>query len=204
MNEPQLTSTMSNTTTASSDGTQGAQASSLNATVALNEVSGNAQATIASSTTTAGNGVSVTAQDNAGISATVTLGSSLTTSGSSTGVGAAVAMNDVQGGATALVSSTTADCQRRQRPGAGQRDGHDHREHDQRADVGAADLDSNGTSSSNNTGGGTTSSPLAVGGLIGSNVVQSAATATLSNSQRDDHGRGRRRRHRRCREHRQA
>ena len=43
VNAPKLTSTMTNTTTASSDGTKGAQASSLNATVGLNVVSGDAQ-----------------------------------------------------------------------------------------------------------------------------------------------------------------
>ena len=182
VNESQITATMSNTTTASNKGTQGAQASSLNATVALNEVSGDAQASIKSSNTTAGNGVSVTAQDNAGISATLTLGSTLTTSGSNTGVGAAVALNDVHGGAAALVNSATLTAS----------GGNILVQAKETATITASMTDeltsgppskSNDTSSSNTTGGGTTSSPLAVGGVIGSNVVQSAASATLSNSQ---------------------
>src|SRR5262249_45076376 len=120
-NEAQATTNISNQTTASNTGPRGTRALSLNAVAALNEIRGSAEASIsytglpaAGSGVSAGGGVGVSATDHAGITATITLTSDARvptgtgTGGllsSATGEAGAVAFNDVRGGASAHADS---------------------------------------------------------------------------------------------------
>ena len=115
-------STSGGSGTGGTTGMQGGQNVAVGFVLATNKVSSSAQASIdydssftppaTGSDIKAGGGVAVTAQDSSGISATITLGSSSTASGGSnsgsgTGVAGAVSLNDVRGGATALLTHTT-------------------------------------------------------------------------------------------------
>ena len=202
INVSTVVATMSNTTTASTSGTSGGQSKSLDAVASLNEVSGDAQASITYSNSfihattpdiSGGGGVAVTAQDSPTITSTITLGATSSTSsggtggtgtgGSSgaTGVSGAVSLNDVQGGATATLSHATATAS----------GGNVLVQAKETAILTAsttsevsATQSSTGTGSSGGTSGTGSSggTSLAVGGLIGTNLVQSGATATLSSS----------------------
>ena len=192
-----ITSTIGNTTTASTSGgtggtgttsgQKGSQNLALGFVLASNKVLGSAQATIgfdtgnlAASTIQAAGGVSVTAQDSSGISATITLGSSSTApggsnSGGSTGVAGAVSLNDVRGGATASITNTTLTAS----------GGNVLVQAEEMATLTAtttSEVTAGSSSTPTTTSGSTTKSPLAIDGLIGTNLVQSAATATLGSS----------------------
>ena len=192
-----ITSTIGNTCTASTSGgsgsgsttgLKGGQNLALGFVLASNKVLGSAQASIdfdtgnlPASTIQAGGGVSVTAQDSSAISATITLGSSTTApggsnSGGSTGVAGAVSLNDVQGGATASITSTTLST-------TGGNVLVQAKEMATLTATTTSEVSAGSSSTPNTTAGSTTKSPLAIDGLIGTNLVQSAATATLGSSQ---------------------
>ena len=214
-----ITSTIGNTTTASTSGgtggtgttsgQKGSQNLALGFVLASNKVLGSAQATIgfdtgnlAASTIQAAGGVSVTAQDSSGISATITLGSSSTApggsnSGGSTGVAGAVSLNDVRGGATASITNTTLSA-------TGGNVLVQAKEMATLTATTTSEVTAGSSSTPTTTSGSTTKSPLAIDGLIGTNLVQSAATATLGSSHVTTTGTGTGWRHRRCPEHGQA
>ena len=185
---PTISSTISNTTTASASeggpvGEKGSQDLALGFVLATNKVSGSAQASIdfdtgnlSASTIQAGEGVSVTAQDSSGISATITLGSSSAGTGEgSTGMAGAVSLNDVRGGATASVTHTTLSTT----------GGNVLVQAKEMATLTAttiSEVTAGSEAAPLTTPGSTTKSPLALNGLIGTNLVQSAASATLSKS----------------------
>ena len=194
-----IASTISNTSTAStsggsggsgsgsSSGQKGSQNLALGFVLATNKVSSSASASInfdtgnlPASTIQAGGGVSVTAQDSSGITATITLGSSSTAtggsnSGSSTGMAGAASLNDVQGGATALITHTTLSA-------TGGSVLVQAKEMATLTATTTSEVTAGSSAAPTTTSGSTTSSPLALDGLIGTNLVQSAASATLSNS----------------------
>ena len=125
--------------------------------------------------------MSVTAQDSSAITATITLGSSTTAtggsnSGSGTGVAGAVSLNDVQGGATASLTHTTLST-------TGGNVLVQAKEMATLTATTTSEVTAGSTSTPTTTAGSTTKSPLALNGLIGTNLVQSAASATLASSQ---------------------
>ena len=138
-------------------------------------------ATCPASTIQAGGGVSVTAQDSSAISATITLGSSSTAPGgrqqpaAGTGVAGAVSLNDVQGGATASITSTTLST-------TGGNVLVQAKEMATLTATTTSEVSAGSSSTPTTTAGSTTKSPLAIDGLIGTNLVQSAASATLNSS----------------------
>ena len=128
----------------------------------------------------AAGGVSVTAQDSSGISATITLGSSTTApggsnSGGGTGVAGAVSLNDVRGGAAASMTNTTLST-------TGGNVLVQAKEMATLTATTTSEVTAGSSSTPTTTSGSTTKSPLAMDGLIGTNLVQSAASATLGSS----------------------
>ena len=191
-----ITSSVKNTSTASTSGSgtgmKGGQNLALGIVVAMNKVSSAAVASIdfdtgnlPASTIQAGAGVSVTAQDSPAIGSTITLGASSSTSSSgtggtgtggssgATGVSGAVSLNDVHGGAKSTLSHATVTAS-----------GGNVLVQAKEMAILTASTTSEVSATQSSTGtGGTGGTSLAVGGLIGTNLVHSAATATLSNSQ---------------------
>ena len=125
----------------------------------------------------------LTKQDPAAISSTITLGTSSSSSSTgsggggsgggsgTTGVGGAVSLNDVHGGATAYIDHTTLSTT----------GGNVLIEARETATL-IANTTNEVTASTSTTGTGTTGSSLAVGGVISTNLVQSSADAELRHS----------------------
>src|SRR5262249_44839296 len=111
-----IAATISNNAEADSTGKKPTKATGINAVVAQNKVSDKATASISYATHSgltdvqAGSGISVTATDQAHVDATITLattadsrGQAANTALGALGVGGAVTLNDVRGGASASV-----------------------------------------------------------------------------------------------------
>ena len=175
-------------------GLKGGQNLGLGIVVSMNKVSASASASIdydssftppaTGSDILAGGGVSVTAKDSSGITATVTLGSSSTASGgtnsgSSTNVAGTVSLNDVRGGATALVGATSGTASVMTTGGSVLVQA---KETSTLTATTTSEVKATRSSTSGANSGSTSSSPIVVGGLIGTNLVQSAANAEMEHS----------------------
>ncbi|MBT8143425.1 MAG: hypothetical protein KJO55_01925, partial [Gammaproteobacteria bacterium] len=200
-----VSSDISNTTSASTTGKKGSRSTSLGAVLAHNKVSSRAIAFIddldgtgLASTITAGRGVLVSATDSAAISSVIILdtdsittvgkqkkqatsGGSSKTSTQSIGISGAISTNDVRGGASAYIDQSTVVAT----------GGDVAVLANERATITAA-TESDLLASTTKAGGkakpygGKTSKDttrsIGASGIIANNTVQSAATATITNS----------------------